>query len=87
MPTILTADDTGSVTLPADLCRAAGVAPGTNLVAQVQSGRIVLESAPSPFWERIAAFAADAPQQELDKVPRDGAAEADHYLYGHPKRG
>ncbi len=43
MSTIITADATGAVTLPAEFCRAAGVAPGTDLVAEVQDGRIVIE--------------------------------------------
>jgi hypothetical protein len=28
----------------------------------------------------------DAPPEELAKLPPDGAAEIDHYLYGTPKR-
>ncbi|HEV3079205.1 MAG TPA: AbrB/MazE/SpoVT family DNA-binding domain-containing protein [Gemmataceae bacterium] len=86
MSTIIKADASGAVMLPAELCRAAGVAPGTDLVAEVQAGRIVLESARPPFWERIAALTADAPPEELEKLPSDGAAQVDHYLYGHPKR-
>jgi antitoxin component of MazEF toxin-antitoxin module len=86
MSTILKADASGAVTLPAELCRAAGVEPETDLVAEVQAGRIVLEPARPPFWERIAALTADAPPEELDKLPPDGAAQIDHYLYGHPKR-
>jgi hypothetical protein len=27
-----------------------------------------------------------APPEETEKVPADGAAQIDHYLYGHPKR-
>jgi antitoxin component of MazEF toxin-antitoxin module len=86
MSTILRADASGAVTLPADLCRAAGVAPGTDLLAEVQNGRIVLERRRIPIWERLAARAAEIPPEELDKVPADGAAQIDHYLYGHPKR-
>ena len=40
MATILKVDPSGAVTLPADLCRAAGVAPGADLVVDVQPGRI-----------------------------------------------
>ena len=87
MSTIVKADATGAVALPAELCRAAGVQPGADLVADVQAGRIVLEPARLPFWERIAALTAAASPEELDKVPTDGAAQLDHYLYGHPKRG
>ncbi len=86
MSTILKADASGAVTLPAELCRAVGVAPGADLVAEVRDGRIVLERPRPPFWERIAALTADAPPEELDKPPTDGAAQLDHYLYGHPKR-
>jgi antitoxin component of MazEF toxin-antitoxin module len=86
MSTIIKADASGAVTLPAELCREAGVAPGTDLVAEVQDGRIVLERPRLPIWERIAARAAEIPPEELDKVPTDGAAQIDHYLYGHPKR-
>ena len=85
MSTIIQADAAGAVTLPAEFCKAAGVTPGADLVAEVQVGRIVLRPAAPPFWERIAALSADAPKEELDKVPTDGAAQLDHYLYGHPK--
>jgi antitoxin component of MazEF toxin-antitoxin module len=87
MSTIVRADAAGSVTLPAELCRAAGVAPGADLVAEIQDGRIIVGPAPPPpFWERIEALTANIPPEELDKAPADGAAQIDHYLYGHPKR-
>jgi antitoxin component of MazEF toxin-antitoxin module len=86
MSTIIKAGATGAVTLPADLCRAAGVTPGADLVAEVQDGRIVIEPRRLPIWERIAALTADAPPEELAKLPPDGAAEIAHYLYGTPKR-
>ena len=28
----------------------------------------------------------DVPDEELEKLPKDGAAEIDHYIYGTPKR-
>ncbi len=86
MSTIIQADAAGAVTLPAELCRAAGVTPGADLVAEIQAGRIVLERARLPHWERIIAMTADAPPEELAKLPADGAAQIDHYLYGTPKR-
>jgi antitoxin component of MazEF toxin-antitoxin module len=86
MSTVVRTDSTGAVTLPAELCRTAGVPPGTDLVADVQPGRIVLQPARPPFWERIAARAAQTPPEEVAKLPADGAAQIDHYLYGHPKR-
>jgi antitoxin component of MazEF toxin-antitoxin module len=85
MSTIVKADASGAVTLPAELCRAAGLAPGAELVAEVEAGRIVVQAPRVPIWERIMALTADAPPEELAKLPADGAAQLDHYLYGAPK--
>lgn len=86
MYTLVKADASGAVTLPAELCREAGVAPGTDLAAEVQDGRIVLQPAMPPFLERILALTADIPPEEFDKLPPGGAAGIDEYLYGHPKQ-
>ena len=86
MTTILKADSSGAVTLPADLCRTAGVAPGADVVAEIQAGRIVLERPRRPIWEEILALTADIPPEELAKPPSDGASQHDHYIYGTPKR-
>jgi hypothetical protein len=29
----------------------------------------------------------DVAPEEFAKLPKDGASEHDHYLYGHPKHG
>ncbi len=86
MSTILRADTSGAVTLPAELCRAAGVEPDTDLVAEVQAGRIVLEPARASLAERIVARARALPPDVLGALPDDLAAQHDHYLYGTPKR-
>ena len=86
MSTIVKADANGAVLLPADLCRAAGVSPGADLAADVQDGRIVVSPKRKPIWERIAESVADAPPEELAKLPTDGASQHDHYIYGTPKR-
>jgi hypothetical protein len=86
MSIIIKADAAGALSLPADLCRAAGVEPGAEVSAEVQPGRIVLESAPVPLAERIVARARALPQEVLDQLPSDGAAQHDHYIYGTPKR-
>lgn len=39
-----------------------------------------------PIWEIIEEIGAGVPSAEWDKVPRDGATNLDHYLYGHPKK-
>jgi antitoxin component of MazEF toxin-antitoxin module len=86
MSTIVKADATGAVMLPPELCREAGVAPGADLVAEVQDGRIVLQPAPAPFWERIAALTADIPPEEFARLPPYDAAHVDDYLYGRRTR-
>ena len=85
MSILVKADATGAVTLAADLCRAAGVEPGAEVVAEIQAGRIVLESARPPLAERIIARARALPSDALDGLPDDLAAQHGHYLYGTPK--
>jgi predicted DNA-binding antitoxin AbrB/MazE fold protein len=46
---------------------------------------VTVEAARPPIWERILALTTDASPEELAKVPADGAAQLDHYLYGTPK--
>lgn len=45
----------------------------------------VAESQPS-LAERIAARVRVLQPETLDRLPTDGAAEHDHYIYGTPKR-
>ena len=45
----------------------------------------VQERQPS-LAERIVARARALPQETLDRLPADGAAQHDHYIYGTPKR-
>ncbi len=39
-----------------------------------------------PIWDLIADNMKDVPYEEFAQLPKDGASEHDHYLYGHPKR-
>jgi hypothetical protein len=39
-----------------------------------------------PIWEIAEELFGDIPDEELARLPVDGAAEHDHYLYGLPKR-
>jgi hypothetical protein len=39
-----------------------------------------------PIWEVILDNMKDVPAAEFAKLPKDGASQHDHYLYGHPKR-
>jgi antitoxin component of MazEF toxin-antitoxin module len=61
MSTIIHAVASGVVTLPPELCRAAGVGPGAELVAEVQGGRIIVGPAGPSLTERIAARARALP--------------------------
>ena len=38
-----------------------------------------------PIWEVIADNMKDVPPEDLALLPKDGASQIDHYLYGHPK--
>jgi antitoxin component of MazEF toxin-antitoxin module len=86
MSTIVKADANGAVTLPADLCRAAGVQPGADLVAEIRDSQIVVGPKRPTLAERIVARARALPPEVLDKMPTDGASQHDHYIYGTPKR-
>jgi hypothetical protein len=39
-----------------------------------------------PIWEVIEELLGDVPEEEFAKLPRDGATQHDHYIYGSPKR-
>lgn len=38
-----------------------------------------------PIWERAAELRKTIPAEEWDKLPRDGAAQHDHYIYSTHK--
>jgi hypothetical protein len=39
-----------------------------------------------PIWEVAAELVAEIPEEDLARLPIDGAAQHDHYIYGTPKR-
>ena len=39
-----------------------------------------------PFWKRFLEASRRIPDEELDRLPPDLAAQVDHYIYGTPKR-
>lgn len=39
-----------------------------------------------PIWESFTNFAQSLPLEVLDRLPTNGAANHDHYLYGLPKQ-
>jgi hypothetical protein len=42
--------------------------------------------APKPIWEQFIEAFNDVPDEDLERLPVDGAAQHDHYIYGLPKR-
>jgi uncharacterized protein (DUF433 family) len=44
------------------------------------------DKAHQPFWERFLDASRRIPDEELDRLPPDLAAQVDHYIYGTPKR-
>lgn len=39
-----------------------------------------------PIWDVIDTLRKSVPPEEFSKLPKDGAEQLDHYLYGSPKR-
>jgi hypothetical protein len=39
-----------------------------------------------PIWQAIQDNMKDVTPEEFAELPKDGASELDHYLYGHPRR-
>ena len=39
-----------------------------------------------PIWEVIGEIMKDVPDEVFERLPKDGASQVDHYIYGHPKR-
>ena len=44
------------------------------------------KAAARPIWEVMLDNIEGISPEEFAKLPKDGASEHDHYLYGHPKR-
>lgn len=44
-----------------------------------------LHEARPPIWEAFIEASLNIPDEELDRLPIDGAAQHDHYIYGTPK--
>ena len=53
---------------------------------QVLEENLTMKTESRHISEVIAEIMAEVPPEEFGKLPKDGASEHDHYLYGHPKR-
>ena len=72
---------------PPSCAGTAGVEPGADLVAEVQGGRVVVGPVRLTLAERLAALTADAPPEELDKLPdRRSLAASTTICTATPKR-
>jgi hypothetical protein len=40
----------------------------------------------APIWDIVTDIMKDVPDEVFDRLPRDGASQVDHYIYGLPKR-
>jgi len=54
-----------------------------SISVETTTGQIVTEV--KPIWEAVLEIGASVPEQEWAKVPKDGAKNLHHYLYGAPK--
>jgi hypothetical protein len=71
---------------------AQGVSPD-RIVSRVLEDAFAEEIGPAalapdvrPIWEVISDNMKDVPLEEFAKLPKDGAGQVDHYLYGAPRR-
>lgn len=56
------------------------------ILADAPDGLAEQKADPRPIWDVILDNMQDVPAEEFARLPKDGASEVDHYLYGHPKR-
>jgi hypothetical protein len=54
-------------------------------VEQPATNRAGAVAACKPIWEVAAELRKSVPPEEWAKLPVDGAAQHDHYIYGTPK--
>jgi len=59
---------------------------GTSAQASGVAERPVKLRDSRPIWDVIADNMKKVPPEDLAALPRDGASQIDHYIYGFPKR-
>jgi hypothetical protein len=55
-------------------------------VTLLPCGEIPYDPNAKPIWEVFEELTAELPQELLDRLPTDGAAQHNHYIYGTPKK-
>ena len=63
-----------------------GHANGERQAEQASPAAARSREAHQPFWKRFLEASRRIPDEELDQLPPDLAAQVDHYIYGTPKR-
>jgi Arc/MetJ-type ribon-helix-helix transcriptional regulator len=53
---------------------------------QQPAGQDMAAPAHKPIWEVVDELRKSVPPEEFAKLPKDGAEQLDHYIYGTPKR-
>lgn len=59
---------------------------GTSNGHETTAPALEAQEPPKPIWELFEEASLTIPDEELDRVPTDLAAQVDHYVYGLPKR-
>jgi plasmid stability protein len=77
----LPAEQTAALTAKA---RAQGVS-AEEYARQVLARDLQSSEPPRPIWDVIAGNMTQVPSEDLALLPRDGADQIDHYVYGVPK--
>ena len=82
-----------TIDLPAEKAVALAAKARAQGVSSEEYARLVLEhdlEAAAPprrhIWEVIAENMKRVPPEDLAAMPKDGASQIDHYVYGLPKR-
>lgn len=52
----------------------------------VEATQVPADTECRPIWDVITDLTKDVPDEVFDRLPRDGASQVDHYIYGVPKR-
>jgi hypothetical protein len=72
-------------TVSPTLDRDTGVAPVDGAAQDAPGENGATEAGPT-VWEIFEGIWGNIPEEEFEKLPKDGALEHDHYIYGTPKR-
>jgi len=51
-----------------------------------REGSTLVKAKERPIWDVISDIVKDVPDDVFERLPKDGASQIDHYLYGLPKR-